>query len=109
MVIGIRAQTLDRARWRTRFPTVPKSEREAIRNETCEATSRKIVRKIVKKSETQAARTRASQPEPQIWAKGEKMKAVIKLSIVLLLASALQAQTATPKKKAGKPNPINAE
>jgi len=31
------------------------------------------------------------------------MKAVIKLSIVLLLASVLQAQTATPRKKASKP------
>src|SRR6266849_5171083 len=45
------------------------------------------------KTETQAARTRAIQPEPQILEKGEKMKAVIKLSVVLLLASVLQAQT----------------
>ncbi len=38
------------------------------------------------------------------------MKAVIKLSVVLLLASVvLQAQTATPRKKVSKPNPINAE
>jgi hypothetical protein len=35
------------------------------------------------------------------------MKAVIKLSIVLLLASVLQAQTATPKKKASRP--VNAD
>jgi len=42
-------------------------------------------------------------------AKGEKMKAVIKLSVVLLLASALLAQTATPKKKVSKPKPVNAD
>ena len=37
------------------------------------------------------------------------MKAVIKLSVVLLLASVLQAQTATPKKKVSKPKPVNAD
>ena len=37
------------------------------------------------------------------------MKAVIKLSVVLLLASALHAQTATPKKKVSKPKPVNAD
>src|SRR5713226_7875546 len=37
------------------------------------------------------------------------MKAVLKLSIILLLASVLQAQTATPKKKASKPKPVNAD
>jgi len=37
------------------------------------------------------------------------MKAVIKLSVVLLLASALLAQTATPKKKVSKPKPVNAD
>src|SRR6266436_3914783 len=37
------------------------------------------------------------------------MKAVIKLSVVLLLAAVLQAQTATPKKKVSKPKPINAD
>src|SRR5712692_10723661 len=57
----------------------------------------------------QAAGTQASQPEPQILAKGEEMKAVIKLSVVLLLASALLAQTATPKKKVSKPKPVNAD
>src|SRR5258708_8694843 len=61
------------------------------------------------KLRTQAARTRAIQPEPQILEKGEKMKAVIKLSVVLLLAAVLQAQTATPKKKVSKPKPVNAD
>src|SRR6266852_3651835 len=37
------------------------------------------------------------------------MKAVLKLSVILLLASTLQAQTATPKKKASKPKPVNAD
>jgi len=37
------------------------------------------------------------------------MKAVIKLTVVLLLASVLQAQTATPKKKVSKPKPVNAD
>src|SRR6266852_3505373 len=37
------------------------------------------------------------------------MKAVIKLSVVLLLASVLHAQTATPKKKVSKPKPVNAD
>jgi hypothetical protein len=37
------------------------------------------------------------------------MKAVIKLSVVLLLASALHAQTATPKRKVSKPKPVNAD
>src|SRR6266436_1416846 len=37
------------------------------------------------------------------------MKAVIKLSVVLLLAAVLQAQTATPKKKVSKPKPVNAD
>src|SRR6266849_715179 len=61
------------------------------------------------KTETQAARTRAIQPEPQILEKGEEMTAVLKLSALLLLASTLQAQTATPKKKASKPKPVNAD
>src|SRR5258708_6179184 len=39
----------------------------------------------------------------------EKMKAVIKLSVVLLLAAVLQAQTAAPKKKVSKPKPVNAD
>jgi len=37
------------------------------------------------------------------------MKAVIKLSVVLLLASVLQAQTPTPKRKVSKPKPVNAD
>ena len=37
------------------------------------------------------------------------MKAVIKLSVVLLLASVLHAQTAIPKKKVSKPKPVNAD
>src|SRR3982074_1423986 len=38
------------------------------------------------------------------------MRAVIKVSVVLLLvASVLQAQTATPKKKVSKPKPVNAD
>ena len=37
------------------------------------------------------------------------MKAVIKLSVVLLLVSVLQAQTATPKKKVSTPKPVNAD
>src|SRR6202790_4431509 len=38
------------------------------------------------------------------------MRAVIKLSVVLLLlASVLQAQTAAPKKKVSKPKPVNAD
>jgi len=37
------------------------------------------------------------------------MRAVIKLSVVLLLASALLAQTAAPKKKVSKPKPVNAD
>ena len=50
-----------------------------------------------------------SPPRPQIYIKGEEMKAVLKLSVILLLASMLQAQTATPKKKASKPKPVNAD
>src|SRR6266849_325949 len=37
------------------------------------------------------------------------MKAVLKLSVILLLASVLQAQTAPPRKKASKPKPVNAD
>src|ERR1700686_243293 len=37
------------------------------------------------------------------------MKAVLKLSVILLWASVLQAQTATPRKKASKPKPVNAD
>ncbi len=37
------------------------------------------------------------------------MRSVIKLSVILLLASVLQAQTAPPKKKASKPKPVNAD
>src|SRR6266849_4270785 len=50
-----------------------------------------------------------SPPRPQIYIKGEEMTAVLKLSALLLLASTLQAQTATPKKKASKPKPVNAD
>src|ERR1700686_4108739 len=37
------------------------------------------------------------------------MKAVLKLSVILLLASVLQGQTATPRKKVSKPKPVNAD
>src|SRR5258708_15312907 len=37
------------------------------------------------------------------------MRAVIKITVVLLLASVLLAQTATPKKKVSKPKPVNAD
>jgi Putative porin len=54
-------------------------------------------------SKRKRRRTRANEPEAKLWAKGEEMKAVIRLSVVLLLVSALLAQTATPKKKVSKP------
>src|ERR1700686_1564278 len=37
------------------------------------------------------------------------MKAVLKLSVILLLASVLQGQTATPRKRVSKPKPVNAD
>jgi hypothetical protein len=48
-------------------------------------------------------------PEPNILAKGEAMKAVIRLGVVLVMASALMAQTATPKKKKASKPVVNAD
>jgi hypothetical protein len=82
---------------------------ESFRKQSTRKLLKQLQAERKSKTETQAARTRAIQPEPQILEKGEKMKAVIKLSVVLLLASVLQAQTATPKKKVSKPKPANAD
>src|SRR5260370_334064 len=82
---------------------------ESFRKQSTRTLLKELQAERKSKTETQAARTRAIQPEPQILEKGEKMKAVIKLSVVLLLASVLQAQTATPKKKVSKPKPANAD
>src|SRR5712692_4195208 len=82
---------------------------ESFRKQSTRKLLKQLQAERESKTETQAARTRAIQPEPQIWEKGENMKAVIKLSVVLLLASVLHAQTATPKKKGSKPKPVNAD
>src|SRR6266852_8326675 len=82
---------------------------ESFRKQSTRKLLKQLQAERKSKTETQAARTRAIQTEPQILEKGEKMKAVIKLSVVLLLASVLHAQTATPKKKVSKSKPVNAD
>src|SRR5260370_37883385 len=95
MVIGIRVYT----------PMAP----ESFRKQSTRKLLKQLQAERKSKAGHQTARTRAIQPEPQIFEKGEKMKAVIKLSVVLLLASVLHAQTAAPKKKVSKPKPVNAD